>query len=163
MAARPEQSGPLEAGGGGSPEGFLRAFVLSLAEPEAGTLAGLFAEGKDLQAQARTLHALARRRILADRRVYSAPDQNPVYALLKLRLDPAEEGDVLLLGLRIKREGRFWRIQALPQLAHLAQPGSSRREKLRFEMDCLQGLMEGVPEFVAEMSALYQPSPTTPR
>ena len=135
--------------------------MLALGEETSDALQGLFGPGPALRAQARTLHDLARGFALTDRRVYSAPDERPEHALIKVKLEAAEEHAVLVLGLRLDFAGGAWIISNAPVLRRLSRTGDGKRDSLKFDIEALQAMMDGVPEFVDEMSALYR-APLTP-
>lgn len=148
-----------EAGLPASPEEYVRRFALGLGEDKSAALQSLFLGEPTLQAQARTLHGLARGLALADRRLYSAPDQGPVHALIKLRLDYKEEGASLVLSLRLRKGEAGWQAVLQPVMKSLTRAGKARRDDLRFEIDVLQAMLDGVSEFVAEMAEIYGPTP----
>jgi len=140
-----------------TPLEFVHQFMEGLRSDKAASLEGLFLPDPDLRAQAKSIHTLVHARKLDEKRIYSVPDGEPLYALVRLKTRMDDDGIVFVLGLRLEKRNDRWLVTAPVTLTRVGLGKVSGPDSVRNEIRILMAMLEGVEDFVDEMMLIYGP------
>lgn len=140
-----------------TPEQFVQKFMDGLWSDQPQAFEQLFLPDPDLRAQAKSIYTLVGPKKLEEKRIYSAPDFEPRYALVRIRTVEDDKSVVFILGLRIILQDKKWLVAESVTLTRVELGSASNPESVRNEIRILTAMLEGVGEFVEEMKLIYGP------